>query len=152
MMNTPVALHMSDGEFPETESFVGRSPAMLEGMWLQIRQASRSAQENVPVLIRGESGTGKELVARAIYQNSGFARENVFWQSSTLALPDALLESELFGHEKGSFTGADKQRIGKFEACNGGTIFLDELEYVTADSGQSPSAFTTAEVRTRRGQ
>lgn len=122
MMNTPVALHMSDGEFPETESFVGRSPAMLEVFKL----IGRVAAQNVPVLIRGESGTGKELVARAIYQNSARSGE-CFLAVNCAALPDALLESELFGHEKGSFTGADKQRIGKFEACNGGTIFLDEI-------------------------
>ena len=122
MMNTPVALHMSDGEFPDTESFVGRSPAMLE----VFKSIGRVAAQNVPVLIRGESGTGKELVARAIYQNSARSGE-CFLAINCAALPDALLESELFGHEKGSFTGADKQRIGKFEACNGGTIFLDEI-------------------------
>jgi len=122
MMNTPVALHMSDGAFPDTESFVGRSPAMLE----VFKSIGRVAAQNVPVLIRGESGTGKELVARAIYQNSARSGE-CFMAVNCAALPDALLESELFGHEKGSFTGADKQRIGKFEACSGGTIFLDEI-------------------------
>jgi DNA-binding NtrC family response regulator len=122
MMNTPVALHMSDEEFPNTESFVGRSPAMLE----VFKSIGRVAAQNVPVLIRGESGTGKELVARAIYQNSARSGE-CFLAINCAALPDALLESELFGHEKGSFTGADRQRIGKFEACNGGTIFLDEI-------------------------
>ncbi|MDA1232407.1 MAG: sigma-54 dependent transcriptional regulator, partial [Planctomycetota bacterium] len=81
---------------------------------------------NVPVLIRGESGTGKELAARALYQNSTRSGE-CFMAVNCAALPDALLESELFGHEKGAFTGADKQRIGKFEACSGGTIFLDEI-------------------------
>lgn len=122
MMNTAVALQMSDGEFSNTESFVGRSPAMLE----VFKSIGRVAAQNVPVLIRGESGTGKELVARAIYQNS--ARSGVsFMAINCAALPDTLLESELFGHEKGSFTGADRQRIGKFEACNGGTIFLDEI-------------------------
>lgn len=122
MMNTPVALHMSDEELPDTESFVGRSPVMLE----VFKQIGRVAAQNVPVLIRGESGTGKELVARAIYQNSARSSE-CFMAVNCAALPDALLESELFGHEKGSFTGADRQRIGKFEACNGGTIFLDEI-------------------------
>ncbi len=122
MMNTPVALHMSEGEFPNAESFVGRSPAMLE----VFKAIGRVAAQNVPVLIRGESGTGKELVARALYQNSARSGE-CFMAVNCAALPDALLESELFGHEKGSFTGADKQRIGKFEACNGGTIFLDEI-------------------------
>jgi DNA-binding NtrC family response regulator len=122
IMNTPVAMHMSDGPFPETESFVGRSPAMLE----VFKAIGRVAAQNVPVLIRGESGTGKELVARAIYQNSARSGE-CFMAINCAAMPDALLESELFGHEKGAFTGADKQRIGKFEACSGGTIFLDEI-------------------------
>lgn len=122
MMNTPVALHMSDGAFPDTESFVGRSPAMLE----VFKSIGRVAAQNVPVLIRGESGTGKELVARALYQNSARSGE-CFLAVNCAAMPDALLESELFGHEKGAFTGADKQRIGKFEACSGGTIFLDEI-------------------------
>ena len=122
MMNTPVALQMSDDEHPNSESFVGRSPAMLE----VFKMIGRVAAQNVPVLIRGESGTGKELAARAIYQNSTRSRE-CFMAVNCAALPDALLESELFGHEKGSFTGADRQRIGKFEACNGGTIFLDEI-------------------------
>lgn len=122
MMNTPVALHMTDGAFPDSESFVGRSPAMLE----VFKSIGRVAAQNVPVLIRGESGTGKELVARALYQNSARSGE-CFMAVNCAALPDALLESELFGHEKGAFTGADKQRIGKFEACNGGTIFLDEI-------------------------
>lgn len=122
MMNTPVALHMSESDLPATESFVGRSPAMLE----VFKMIGRVAAQNVPVLIRGESGTGKELAARAIYQNSARSNE-CFMAVNCAALPDALLESELFGHEKGAFTGADKQRIGKFEACNGGTIFLDEI-------------------------
>ncbi|MEZ6129996.1 MAG: sigma-54 dependent transcriptional regulator [Planctomycetaceae bacterium] len=122
MMSTPVALPLSNTESADAEAFVGRSSAMLE----VFKSIGRVAAQNVPVLIRGESGTGKELVARAVYQNSARANE-CFMAVNCAALPDALLESELFGHEKGSFTGADKQRIGKFEACSGGTIFLDEI-------------------------
>jgi two-component system nitrogen regulation response regulator GlnG len=101
---------------------VGRSPQILE----VYKAIGRVASQDVTVLIRGDSGTGKELIARAIYQHSQRARAP-FLAVNCAALPDSLLESELFGHEKGSFTGADRQRIGKFEQCSGGTIFLDEV-------------------------
>src|SRR5207245_9022415 len=81
---------------------------------------------DVTALILGESGTGKELVARAIYQHSRRAG-GPFLAINCSAIPETLLESELFGHEKGAFTGADRKRIGKFEQCNGGTLFLDEI-------------------------
>ena len=84
------------------------------------------ASQNVTVLIHGESGTGKELVARALYQHSDRSQEQ-FLVVNCAAIPEGLLESELFGHEKGSFTGADRKRIGKFEQCNGGSLFLDEI-------------------------
>ncbi|MEO8499091.1 MAG: sigma-54 dependent transcriptional regulator, partial [Planctomycetota bacterium] len=81
---------------------------------------------DVAVLIRGESGTGKELIARAIYQHSA-RKDKCFMAINCAALSDTLLESELFGHEKGAFTGAERRHIGKFEQCNEGTIFLDEI-------------------------
>jgi DNA-binding NtrC family response regulator len=120
MMSVPVALSASDE--PNVDLFVGRSPQILD----VFKSIGRVAKQNVTVLIRGESGSGKELVARALYQHSD--RANLpFVAVNCAALPDTLLESELFGHEKGSFTGADRRRIGKFEQCHGGTIFLDEV-------------------------
>jgi two-component system nitrogen regulation response regulator GlnG len=90
----------------------------------------RVADQDVTVLITGESGTGKELVARAIYQHSRRA-QGPFLTINCAAIPEPLLESELFGHEKGAFTGAHRRRIGKFEQCSGGTLFLDEIGDMT---------------------
>ena len=84
------------------------------------------AKSNSTVLIRGETGTGKELIAGAIHHNSLRAARN-FVKVNCAALQENLLESELFGHEKGAFTGADRQRIGRFEQADGGTLFLDEI-------------------------
>ncbi|MFH1701391.1 MAG: sigma-54 dependent transcriptional regulator [Candidatus Zixiibacteriota bacterium] len=105
-----------------TDLIVGQSPEIVEIAKL-IGQVART---DASVLIFGESGTGKELVARAIHRNS-LRRGNTFLSVNCAALSDTLLESELFGHEKGAFTGAYFKRIGKFEQCDGGTIFLDEV-------------------------
>ena len=104
------------------EAIVGSCPAMQE----VYKAIGRVADQAFPVLITGESGTGKELVARAIYQH-GPRAQAPFLALNCAAIPEALLESELFGHEKGAFTGADRKRIGKFEQVNGGTLFLDEI-------------------------
>jgi two-component system nitrogen regulation response regulator GlnG len=103
-------------------SMLGRCPAMLE----VYKAVGRVAPQSITVLIRGESGTGKEVVARAIYRHSTRCF-GPFLAVNCAALPNSLLESELFGHEKGAFTGAVNRRIGKFEQCHGGTIFLDEV-------------------------
>jgi two-component system nitrogen regulation response regulator GlnG len=101
---------------------IGRSEPM-QNVFKLIGQLAAS---DATALITGESGTGKELVARAIYNHSGRS-DKPFLAINCAAIPDTLLESELFGYEKGAFTGAVGQRIGKFEQCNGGTIFLDEI-------------------------
>ena len=117
------AVVVQTGSDPDVEgAIVGSCPAMRE----VYKAIGRVAAQNVPVLITGESGTGKELVARAIYQHGPRAKAP-FLALNCAAIPEQLLESELFGHEKGAFTGADRRRIGKFEQCNGGTIFLDEI-------------------------
>ena len=105
-----------------SEVIVGSCPAMQE----VYKAIGRVADQTFPVLITGESGTGKELVAKAIYQHSPRAK-SPFLALNCAAIPEQLLESELFGHEKGAFTGAERRRIGKFEQCHGGTIFLDEI-------------------------
>jgi two-component system nitrogen regulation response regulator GlnG len=108
------------------EGIVGSSAAMQE-VFKTIGQVTAS---DVTVMITGESGTGKELVARSIYQHSHRAAKP-FLAVNCAAIPENLIESELFGHEKGSFTGATAQRIGKFELCDGGTVFLDEIGDMT---------------------
>jgi two-component system nitrogen regulation response regulator GlnG len=107
---------------PREDRIIGRSPVMQE----MCKTIGRLAQQDVNVLILGESGTGKELVARALYHHSRRSGRP-FLAVNCAAIPEALLESELFGHEKGAFTGADRRRIGKFEQCDGGTLLLDEV-------------------------
>jgi len=111
----------SSGE-EKSPGLIGASPAMQK-IYKLVGQVARS---DAAVLLIGESGTGKELVARAIYANSSRAARP-YIAINCAAIPDALLESELFGHERGAFTGALSQRIGKFERADGGTIFLDEI-------------------------
>ncbi|EXJ13497.1 nif-specific transcriptional activator NifA [Imhoffiella purpurea] len=108
------------------DSIIGRADAMR----LVFEQVRQVAKWNTTVLIRGESGTGKELIANAIHYNSPRARAP-FVKLNCAALPDNLLESELFGHEKGAFTGAVSQRKGRFEQADGGTLFLDEIGEIT---------------------
>ncbi len=109
-----------------TETIVGRSPQMQE----VYKAIGRVAATDVNVLILGESGTGKELVTRAIHHHSRRSQKPLL-AINCAAIPETLLESELFGHERGSFTGAEKQRVGKFEQASGGTIFLDEIGDMT---------------------
>jgi two-component system, NtrC family, nitrogen regulation response regulator GlnG len=107
---------------PPADRIIGRTAVMQE----MCKLIGRVAPQDVTVLIRGESGVGKELVARAIYQHSGRAGQP-FLAINCAALPENLVESELFGHEKGAFTGADRQRVGKFEQVRDGTLLLDEI-------------------------
>ena len=110
----------------ETDLLIGNCPAMQE----VYRSIGRVARQNVTALILGESGTGKEIIARAIYQYSDRASGR-FLAINCAAIPENLLESELFGHEKGSFTGAERKKVGKFELCKDGTLFLDEIGDMT---------------------
>jgi len=119
-ISTPVTF---DGTDEDTgDRIVGRSPAMLE----IFKKIGQVAESDVTVLLQGDTGTGKELIARAIYHHSKRVNKP-FLPVNCAAMPESLLESELFGHEKGAFTGADNRKIGKFEQCNTGTMFLDEI-------------------------
>jgi two-component system nitrogen regulation response regulator GlnG len=126
LMRVPAVLPETPRAEEDSEVLVGRCPAMQE----VYKSIGRVAPQDVTVLILGESGTGKELVARAIYHYSR-RDKGPFLAVNCAAIPENLLESELFGHEKGAFTGADRRRIGKFEQCNGGTLFLDEIGDMT---------------------
>ena len=120
-MSIPVTFE-GTAEEEEGDRIIGKTPVMLE-IYKKIGQI---AESDVTVLLLGETGTGKELIARAIYHHSKRVNKP-FLPVNCAAIPDPLLESELFGHEKGAFTGADNRRIGKFEQCNTGTMFLDEI-------------------------
>jgi DNA-binding NtrC family response regulator len=123
LMQVRVELPSSAEAAPaDGDQIIGRSPAMCE----VFKAIGRVAPQTVTTLIIGESGTGKELIARAIYHHSSRSSER-FLALNCAALPETLLESELFGHEKGSFTSANYRRIGKFEQCARGTLFLDEV-------------------------
>jgi two-component system nitrogen regulation response regulator GlnG len=118
LMNVPAVLPSEE----PGDRIIGHGPAMQE----TCKAIGRIAPQDVNVLILGESGAGKELVARALYRHSRRA-DKPFLAINCAALPEALLESELFGHEQGAYTGAHRRRIGKFEQCDGGTLFLDEI-------------------------
>jgi two-component system nitrogen regulation response regulator GlnG len=125
-MRTVPAVFADAPAADDADRIVGQSPPMQE----LYKVIGRFAPQDVTVLVLGESGTGKELVARALYQHSKRAGRP-FLAINCAAIPESLLESELFGHEKGAFTGADRQRVGKFEQADGGTLFLDEIGDMT---------------------
>jgi nitrogen regulation protein NR(I) len=127
LMRVPATIPLGDEAEGTTDAMIGRCPAMQE----VYKAVGRVAPQDVTVLVLGESGTGKELVARAVYHYSKRAR-GPFLAINCAAIPENLLESELFGHEKGAFTGADRKRIGKFEQASGGTLFLDEIGDMTS--------------------
>jgi DNA-binding NtrC family response regulator len=126
LMSEPV--EMGDAQ-SDRSAIIGNSRAM-QAIY---KEVGRVAATPATVLIRGATGTGKELIARAIYQYSGRA-EKPFIAVNCAAIPDSLLESELFGHERGAFTGAQSRRIGRFEQANGGTLFLDEIGDLNANT------------------
>jgi two-component system nitrogen regulation response regulator GlnG len=126
LMRVPAKVPGPQDDAGGAEILVGSSPPMQE----VYKAIGRVAPQDVTVLVRGESGTGKELVARATYHYSRRA-DKPFLAVNCAAIPESLLESELFGHEKGAFTGADRRRVGKFEQAHGGTLFLDEIGDMT---------------------
>jgi two-component system nitrogen regulation response regulator GlnG len=126
LRHVPAVFEEPESPDAAVDPIVGRSPAMQE----VYKAIGRVASQEMTVLLLGESGTGKELVARAIYHH-GSRSQGPFLTINCAAIPEALLESELFGHERGAFTGADRLRIGKFEQADQGTIFLDEIGDMT---------------------
>ena len=122
-------LRHAQGDIYDFDRLIGSSGA-LEKVLSVVRKVAKS---NTTVLVRGETGTGKELIAGAVHHNSHRTSRN-FIKVNCAALQENLLESELFGHEKGAFTGADKQRTGRFEQADGGTLFLDEIGDMSANT------------------
>lgn len=122
LMTVPAVVAPEAAVPAQADALVGQ----CEAMQAVYKAIGRVAETDTTVLILGESGTGKELVARALYQHSKRA-DKPFLAINCGAIPENLIESELFGHERGAFSGADRKRIGKFEQCRGGTIFLDEV-------------------------
>jgi two-component system nitrogen regulation response regulator GlnG len=118
----PAVLDADEATDVPADRIVGQSPAMQQ----VYKTIGRVASQDVTVLVQGESGTGKELIARAIY-HYGRRSQQPFLAINCAAIPESLLESELFGHERGAFTGAERRRVGKFEQAHGGTILLDEI-------------------------
>jgi DNA-binding NtrC family response regulator len=123
LLDELAALRSQLGEKHAFQNVISRNPKMVEMFEL----IGNIADTTSTVLILGETGTGKEQVARAIHQASSLHRKGPFVAVNCAAMPETLLESELFGHEKGSFTGATAQRIGRFQQADGGTLFLDEV-------------------------
>ncbi len=115
-----VALHLTDNE--QAQTFIGRSSAVKS----MLKEVNTVAPSNLSVLITGETGVGKELVAKSIYRNS-LRHKQPLVQINCAALPESIIESELFGHKKGAFSGAIENRSGRFELADGGTLFLDEI-------------------------
>jgi DNA-binding NtrC family response regulator len=137
------ALHKKLAETKRLPNMIGEHPKMHE----VVRIINKIAPTSTTVLIYGESGTGKELVARAIHDGSP-RRDKAFFAINCAAIPDSLMESELFGHEKGAFTGAGTREIGIFEAAEGGTVFLDEIgEMNTAMQAKLLRAIQEKEIR-----
>ena len=125
---------------------IGEDPGLKETMLA----VQRAAATDATVLLLGESGTGKELLARSLHQLSPRAK-GPFVAINCAAIPEALLENELFGHEKGAFTGASGRKIGKAEMAHHGTLFLDEIADLTpAAAGQDPAPGAGEAVRARR--
>src|SRR6185503_19530365 len=122
-------VNVADLESPEpADGIIGQSPVLNE----VLQRVRRVAPTDMPVLITGETGTGQELLARAIHRRSRRAARHLV-SVNLAAVPDALAAAELFGHERGAFTGADRMRVGRFEAADRGTLFLDEIGELRAD-------------------